>query len=61
MTRDDADLYVRMRTLQLLLELEALEHRLSTEDLKALLVTLNESSRELERQSQIGAQGEHHP
>jgi len=61
MTRDDADLYVRMRTLQLLLELEALEHRLSSEELKALLTTLDESSRELERQSQTSATPGHNP
>jgi len=57
MTREDTDLYVRMRTLQLLLELESLEHQLSTEELEALLATLDESSRELER----GRQTRGHP
>jgi len=57
MTREDTDLYVRMRTLQLLLELESLEHQLSTEELEALLATLDESSRELERGRQTGEPG----
>jgi hypothetical protein len=54
MTREDKDLYVRMRTLQILLELESLEHLLSTDELEALLAALDKSSRELERTRQGG-------
>jgi hypothetical protein len=58
MTREDKDLYVRMRILQILLEFEALEHQLSTEELEGLLATLDKSSRDLE--SKPGREGHQH-
>lgn len=61
MTREDKDLYVRMRTLQILLELESLEHMLSTEELEALLAALDKSSRELEMVGRIGGEQGQHP
>ncbi len=61
MTREDKDLYVRMRTLQILLELESLEHMLSTEELEALLAALDKSSRELEMVGRIGEEQGQHP
>jgi hypothetical protein len=61
MTKEDKDLYVRMRTLQILLELESLEHMLSTEELEALLAALDKSSRELEMVGRIGEEQGQHP
>jgi len=61
MTREDKDLYVRMRILQILLEFEALEHQFSTEELEGLLAALDKNSRELRGERQTGEGQGHHP
>lgn len=61
MTREDKDLYVRMRILQILLEFEALEHELSTEELEGLLAALDKNSRELRGERPTGEGQGHQP
>ena len=61
MNTQDTDLYVRMRTLQILLELEAFEHQLSTDELEALLAALDESSRERIEERRTREEQRHHP
>ena len=61
MTREDKNLYVRMRILQILLEFEALEHQLSTEELEGLLMALDKTSRDREWKRQTGSNGDTSP
>ena len=61
MTRGDRNLYVRMRILQILLEFEALEDQLSTEELEGLLMALDKTSRDREGNRQTGSNGDASP